>query len=183
MYHLRRNVKFIIMKSVFDTDVFIREFYDLKGSYVGRQAKVRMNKKKWLDEDNTVITMSRRRGAEGTLTYPLTLTVHKRSSQPTESVKKDNDLRDGMSAAAPGKGGFPFADRSALRRMRATLKEDLEFFKRKSIIDYSMLVGVGDDVDGIGTQFSASGDLYFSEDDDETTRGEDSRSVRSDSNR
>jgi len=25
MYHLRRNVKFIIMKSVFDTDVFIRE--------------------------------------------------------------------------------------------------------------------------------------------------------------
>jgi hypothetical protein len=39
MYHLRRNVKFVIMNSVFDTDKFISSFYDLKGSTTGRDAK------------------------------------------------------------------------------------------------------------------------------------------------
>jgi hypothetical protein len=39
MYHLRRNVKFVIMNSVFDTDKFISSFYDLKGSITGRDAK------------------------------------------------------------------------------------------------------------------------------------------------
>lgn len=39
MYHLRRNVKFVVMNSVFDTDKFISSFYDLKGSTTGRDAK------------------------------------------------------------------------------------------------------------------------------------------------
>ena len=39
MYHLRRNVKFIIMNSVFDTDKTLQSFYDLKGSTTGRDAK------------------------------------------------------------------------------------------------------------------------------------------------
>lgn len=39
LYHLQRNVKFIVMNSVFDTDKMISSFYDLKGSRLGRQAK------------------------------------------------------------------------------------------------------------------------------------------------
>jgi len=40
LYHLRKNVKFVIMNSVFDTDKILSSFYDLKGSVVGRDAKV-----------------------------------------------------------------------------------------------------------------------------------------------
>ncbi|GMI18117.1 hypothetical protein TrLO_g1539 [Triparma laevis f. longispina] len=40
MYHLNRNVRFVVMKSVFDTDVPLEKFYDLKGSVLGRKAKV-----------------------------------------------------------------------------------------------------------------------------------------------
>ena len=123
MYHLRRNVKFVIMKSVFDTDVTINEFYDLKGSSVGRTAKV------------------------------------------TESVKKDNDLRSLMASARDdgekaggggekgGKGTTTTRQRGILclrdaresDGMRAALVADLNFFKSKNVIDYSMLVGVGDE--------------------------------------
>lgn len=39
LYHLRRNVKFIIMNSVYYTDKFLQTFYDLKGSTVGRDAE------------------------------------------------------------------------------------------------------------------------------------------------
>jgi len=39
LYHLRKNVKFVIMNSVFDTDKVLSSFYDLKGSVVGRDAK------------------------------------------------------------------------------------------------------------------------------------------------
>lgn len=39
LYHLRRNVKFVIMNSVFFTDKHIHEYYDLKGSIAGRTAK------------------------------------------------------------------------------------------------------------------------------------------------
>lgn len=39
LYHLRKNVKFVIMNSVFDTDKTLSSFYDLKGSVVGRSAK------------------------------------------------------------------------------------------------------------------------------------------------
>ena len=39
LYHLRRNVKFIIMNSVFDTDKHLQNFFDLKGSVTGREAK------------------------------------------------------------------------------------------------------------------------------------------------
>lgn len=39
MYHLRRNVKFVIMNSVYYTDKFLQAFYDLKGSVTGRDAK------------------------------------------------------------------------------------------------------------------------------------------------
>ncbi len=39
LYHLRRNVKFIIMNSVYYTDKSIQTFYDLKGSEIGRSAK------------------------------------------------------------------------------------------------------------------------------------------------
>mmetsp|Transcript_7502 Transcript_7502/g.18766 ORF Transcript_7502/g.18766 Transcript_7502/m.18766 type:complete len:943 (-) Transcript_7502:1218-4046(-) len=39
LYHLRRNVKFVIMNSVYYTDKSIQTFYDLKGSEIGRSAK------------------------------------------------------------------------------------------------------------------------------------------------
>lgn len=39
LYHLRRNVKFVIMNSVYHTDKYLQTFYDLKGSVVGREAK------------------------------------------------------------------------------------------------------------------------------------------------
>merc|ERR1719198_2946000 len=39
LYHLRRNVKFVIMNSVYHTDKNLQLFYDLKGSYIGRDAK------------------------------------------------------------------------------------------------------------------------------------------------
>ena len=39
LYHLRRNVKFVIMNSVYYTDKSIQTFYDLKGSEMGRTAK------------------------------------------------------------------------------------------------------------------------------------------------
>eukprot|EP00536_Pseudo-nitzschia_multiseries_P001746 jgi/Psemu1/250955/estExt_Genewise1Plus.C_220109 len=39
LYHLRRNVKFIIMNSVYYTDKSIQTFYDLKGSEIGRTAE------------------------------------------------------------------------------------------------------------------------------------------------
>jgi 1-phosphatidylinositol-4-phosphate 5-kinase len=39
MYHLRRNVKFVIMNSVYYTDKHLQTFYDLKGSTLGRDAK------------------------------------------------------------------------------------------------------------------------------------------------
>ncbi|GMH53385.1 hypothetical protein TrST_g1280 [Triparma strigata] len=98
LYHLNRNVRFVVMKSVFDTDVNLDTFYDLKGSVLGRRAK------------------------EG------------------ESVLKDNDLRDLVASR-----GFGFAtiDGEAYRQMRATLVDDLKFFKSQNIIDYSMLVGTG----------------------------------------
>ena len=39
LYHLRRNVKFVIMNSVYYTDKSLQTFYDLKGSEIGRAAK------------------------------------------------------------------------------------------------------------------------------------------------
>jgi 1-phosphatidylinositol-4-phosphate 5-kinase len=39
LYHLRRNVKFVIMNSVYYTDKHLQTFYDLKGSVIGRDAK------------------------------------------------------------------------------------------------------------------------------------------------
>ena len=39
LYHLRRNVKFVVMNSVYYTDKYLQTFYDLKGSAVGRDAK------------------------------------------------------------------------------------------------------------------------------------------------
>lgn len=39
LYHLRRNVKFVIMNSVYYTDKYLQTFYDLKGSSVGRDAR------------------------------------------------------------------------------------------------------------------------------------------------
>lgn len=39
LYHLRRNVKFVIMNSVYYTDKNLQTFYDLKGSSIGRDAK------------------------------------------------------------------------------------------------------------------------------------------------
>src|SRR3569623_3456474 len=39
LYHLRRNVKFVIMNSVYYTDKYLQTFYDLKGSTIGRDAK------------------------------------------------------------------------------------------------------------------------------------------------
>jgi 1-phosphatidylinositol-4-phosphate 5-kinase len=39
LYHLRRNVKFVIMNSVYYTDKSLQTFFDLKGSEIGRSAK------------------------------------------------------------------------------------------------------------------------------------------------
>merc|ERR1712194_960617 len=39
LYHLRRNVKFVVMKSVYDTDKCLHQLFDLKGSSLGREAK------------------------------------------------------------------------------------------------------------------------------------------------
>jgi 1-phosphatidylinositol-4-phosphate 5-kinase len=39
LYHLRRNVKFVVMNSVYYTDKPLQSFYDLKGSTIGRDAK------------------------------------------------------------------------------------------------------------------------------------------------
>ena len=39
LYHLRKNVKFVIMTSVYDTDKYLQTFYDLKGSVTGRDAR------------------------------------------------------------------------------------------------------------------------------------------------
>jgi len=38
LYHLRRNVKFVVMKSVYDTDKFLHQLFDVKGSSLGRDA-------------------------------------------------------------------------------------------------------------------------------------------------
>jgi len=46
LYHLRRNVKFVIMNSVYYTDKFLQLFYDLKGSVTGRMAKPHQDVKK-----------------------------------------------------------------------------------------------------------------------------------------
>lgn len=46
MYHLRRNVKFVIMNSVYFTDKHLQSFYDLKGSVLGREAKPHQDVKK-----------------------------------------------------------------------------------------------------------------------------------------
>ena len=46
LYHLQRNVKFIIMNSVFDTDKVLQAFFDLKGSSLGREAKPGQSVKK-----------------------------------------------------------------------------------------------------------------------------------------
>lgn len=39
LYHLRRNVKFVVMKSVYDTDKCLHNLFDVKGSSTGRDAK------------------------------------------------------------------------------------------------------------------------------------------------
>jgi len=38
LYHLKRNVKFVVMKSVYDTDKFLNQLFDVKGSITGRDA-------------------------------------------------------------------------------------------------------------------------------------------------
>ena len=39
LYHLRRTVKFVVMKSVYDTDKHLHQVFDVKGSSSGRDAK------------------------------------------------------------------------------------------------------------------------------------------------
>lgn len=39
LYHLKRNVKFVVMKSVYDTDKHLHQLFDVKGSTTGRDAK------------------------------------------------------------------------------------------------------------------------------------------------
>jgi Phosphatidylinositol-4-phosphate 5-Kinase len=46
LFHLRRNVKFVIMNSVYYTDKYLQSFYDLKGSVTGRSAKPGQDVKK-----------------------------------------------------------------------------------------------------------------------------------------
>jgi len=46
IYHLRRNVKFVIMNSVYYTDKILQSFYDLKGSVTGRDSKPGQDVKK-----------------------------------------------------------------------------------------------------------------------------------------
>ena len=54
LYHLKRNVKFIVMNSVFDTDKMISSFFDLKGSRIGRDAKPGESVKKDNDVRNMI---------------------------------------------------------------------------------------------------------------------------------
>lgn len=94
LYHLRRNVKFVIMNSVYFTEKYLQSFYDLKGSVVGRDAK------------------------------------------PSQTVKKDNDLRrglpeDALSLSPPVRS-----------RVRKQLTDDCAFLQAMGVMDYSMLVGV-----------------------------------------
>lgn len=46
LFHLRRNVKFVIMNSVYYTDKYLQTFYDLKGSVTGRTARSGQDVKK-----------------------------------------------------------------------------------------------------------------------------------------
>ena len=39
LYHLQRDVKFVVLNSVYDTDKVVSSFYDVKGSTYGRDAK------------------------------------------------------------------------------------------------------------------------------------------------
>ena len=39
LYHLKRNVKFVVMKSVYDTDKILSQLFDVKGSITGRDAR------------------------------------------------------------------------------------------------------------------------------------------------
>lgn len=94
MYHLERRVKFIIMNSVFDTDKYLHNFYDLKGSSLGREAA------------------------------------------PTDTVKKDNDLRSRLP-----QGAF-IMPKTVRAKLRKQLEADCNFLAAMKIMDYSVLVGI-----------------------------------------
>ena len=59
MYHLRRKVHFVIMRSVFDSPVQIHTIYDLKGSLIGRSATERERASGGVLKDNDLIADKR----------------------------------------------------------------------------------------------------------------------------
>ena len=68
MYHLRRKLHFVVMRSVVDTACKIHTMYDLKGSLVGRQASAKdretggVLKDKDLVSDGFQLHLGERRG-------------------------------------------------------------------------------------------------------------------------
>lgn len=60
MYHLRRKVHFVIMKSVFSTTERIHTIYDLKGSRVGRSATPEEKSSGGVLKDNDLVSDGRR---------------------------------------------------------------------------------------------------------------------------
>lgn len=59
MYHLRRKVHFVIMRSVFDSPVQIHTIYDLKGSLIGRSATEKERASGGVLKDNDLIADKR----------------------------------------------------------------------------------------------------------------------------
>lgn len=82
LYHLRREMKFVIMNSVYHTDKFLQSFYDLKGSVSGRDAKPGQGVKK----DNDL-----RRGLPGSA---MSLSPHQRTAMREQLVRDTNFLTE-----------------------------------------------------------------------------------------
>lgn len=83
LYHLRREMKFVIMNSVYHTDKFLQTFYDLKGSVAGRDAKPGQGVKK----DNDL-----RRGLPGSA---LSLNPYQHTAM-REQLVRDTDFLTAM---------------------------------------------------------------------------------------
>lgn len=140
LYHLQRDVKFVVMNSVFDTDKMISSFYDLKGSSYGREAKPGESVKK----DNDVRQMIKDNPQTGGFMLPPSI-----RSQLREQVVRDCEFLKEMkimdysmlvgvhyvpSKSAVDSGdsiqGLVFRDSESIRSVRSRKKEPIGKFKR-----------------------------------------------------
>ena len=60
MYHLNRQVRFVIMTSVFDTPEKINSIYDLKGSTLGRESSEAQRKNNCVLKDKDLLNDGRK---------------------------------------------------------------------------------------------------------------------------